>query len=91
MTNEQAQQILDDLILELGEHFDGDAPNIEIMVSWTNEGKTRGLCRGSGNWYARQALAQEFIARARAAEVALEIGDKLKDGPDEGDDWKVVG
>lgn len=65
MTPEDVQRIA----FELGEHFD----SVQILVSKCEEGYTRCIKRGAGNWYARHAMCQEFINTAQAIELAEAI------------------
>jgi hypothetical protein len=67
MNAAEALEIVDTAVARLGEHFDA----VQIMVSCPNgDGGTLCLKRGSGNWYARQGMAQEFIGSAQAKEIA---------------------
>lgn len=76
MTNDEVTKLLEKTAADLGEHFDA----VQIMVSWpADTGGTACQMRGTGNWYARQGMAQEFIGRDRAAEQAHEIARKLKE------------
>lgn len=58
MTNSEATAIVDQAIHLLREHFD----DVQVLVTWTAEdGHTKDLFCGSGNWYARQGMAHEFL------------------------------
>lgn len=83
MKKEDAVKLLDETAARLGEHFG----SVQIMVSWNEEGLTKSLKRGCGDWYARQGLAHEFINQDVAQEAALQIAEQLKDPPD---DWKAA-
>lgn len=76
MTNEEAGKILEDAVSKLGEFFEA----VQIIVSWVDEeGATHYVPRGSGNWYARQHMCQEFVGREKSAEIADQIGKVLKE------------
>lgn len=62
-------KLLDDTLARLAEHFEA----IQIMVTRYTEDGTQHVSRGTGNWYARQGMAHEFIGLARADEVAERI------------------
>lgn len=59
------------------EHFDA----VQIMVTWQENGLTKNICRGSGNWYARQGMAHEFINADIAQENARQLAEELNDEP----------
>jgi hypothetical protein len=59
---------------QLGEHF----ANVQIMVSWQQGGKTSSCYRGTGDWYARQGMAQEFINSDRNQDLAVQLAEELK-------------
>lgn len=70
MTEEKIVRQVDRSVAVLAEHF----PNVQIMVSWPDEnGMTRQLSRGAGDWYARQGMAHEFIALDRARDQAYAL------------------
>ena len=69
------EEILDEAALKLGEHFD----NVQIMVSWMDQGATLSCCRGCGNWHARHGLARDFITSDIAHENARQIAAKLNE------------
>jgi len=81
MTDEQRLEILEKHVNALAEIYDA----VQVVGTFIDiEGKTRGQKRGSGNWYARRALCEEFIEQAQAEDVADCIARKLE--PPE--DWK---
>lgn len=86
MTNAELEVFLDKHVFALGEHFE----HVQIMVSWDAEGQTNSLKRGTGNWYARQGMAHEFIQRDQALENAEAIRKVLPppEPPDDADQWK---
>ncbi len=81
VNTEQQLAIVDAAVAALGEHFD----SVQILVSTVEGTKTRCIKRGSGNWYARQGMAHEFVNEDVAVENARQIADRLNP-PDEG--WK---
>jgi hypothetical protein len=58
----------------LGEHFD----HVQIMVSWNEQASCYRIFEGSGNWYARQGMAHEFIKKDDA-QVAAQAFDTLEE------------
>ena len=50
----------------LGEHFDA----VQVMATFSEEGVTRSLYRGSGNWYARQGMLHELLQTENADQIA---------------------
>lgn len=75
MTGAEAQEIVSRLVNQLGEHFEA----VQVMVSWNEEGETRCNHNGSGNWYARQGMAREFLQFEEAQIIAREVGKKLEE------------
>lgn len=78
MTQAEAERILESAVEKLGEHFDA----VQIFGTWCDEGSTKFLPRGSGNWYARQGMAHEFINRDISGDAAEQIAAKLKESED---------
>lgn len=67
---EQEKEMLDKMMVILEEHFDC----IQILVSKLRpDGGTESHFRGSGNWYARQGMAYEFIDEQKSREMAQQI------------------
>lgn len=62
MTHDEARKMVEDLAAKLGEHFD----SVQVLVSSVEEGGTRCIRSGVGNFYARLGMAQEFIDQDRA-------------------------
>lgn len=81
MDKAAARKILEEYVARLAEHFDV----VHISVSWTDDSgkKTDGDHIGRGNWYARQAMAQEFIDRGMAWEIGDAVARATKDDDDE--------
>lgn len=81
MTDDEKLAILDKHVRELSELYDA----VQIVVTWLDPGgRTRSQKRGSGNWYARRSLCQEFITEDAHDDQAKAIARHL-DPPDE---WK---
>lgn len=77
MTNPEAKNLgalCDEVLLRLGEHFD----SVQIMATTTEHEGTRTWFRGSGNWFARQGLAHEFINREQAQLTGKGVAIELK-------------
>jgi len=67
-------EMLDKHCNALAEHFD----SVQVLVSRLNpDGTTQAFVRGSGNWYARQAVAREFITRAQADDIGKSVAENL--------------
>ncbi len=72
MTRQEAYELVAQHVAQLAEHFD----SVQVLASRMNEkNETEACIDGSGNWYARQGLAQEFIGLSRAEEIANRIND----------------
>lgn len=83
MTNEARLKVLERHVAELAEIYD----SVQVMVTWLKpDGTTSSQKRGSGDWYARQGLAHEFIDENIAEDAAVHIARKLEP-PD--DEWKT--
>ena len=83
MTHDQKIAELESCVSKLSEIFDA----VQINVTYLDEnGFTKGCKRGSGNWYARQALCREFCVEDDQEEQAKRIANKF----DPPDDWKTV-
>lgn len=39
---------------------------VQVQVSWMEDGFTKGISQGDGNWYARVGMAREFIEKDQA-------------------------
>lgn len=57
MNHKEAEQMLERIASELGEHFDA----VQIMASFNEEGQSIGMRQGVGNWYARVGMAREMV------------------------------
>ena len=71
----------------LGEHFD----HVQILCTWNEQGGTQRHFNGSGNWYARQGMAHDFISWDEAQTAAQEISKVLPKSDTDGDNWKNEG
>jgi hypothetical protein len=70
VTEEQVTEMLDKVRAQLAEHFDA----IQIHVSWLNpDGTTSMRHRGSGNYYARVGMSQDFCLKEQAEVLADEL------------------
>lgn len=88
MTHADAEKLLTDTLVKLGEHFDA----CQIMVTWNEQSQSMALHRGSGNWYARQGLAHEFIGLDRAQEIGNQVARQIpQPPPDDSETWKERG
>lgn len=72
MTNDEANELLKQTAIKLSEHFDA----VQILAtSLTPRNGTLCWQAGSGNWYARRAIAQAFVERDQAQDIAVAIRD----------------
>lgn len=69
MTDREAEKWLEAKTADLTEHFDA----VQILATYTDQDGTHCVKRGSGNWYARQGMAHEFIGSDQAQEIARQI------------------
>lgn len=74
MTKEQTEQFVDDVAARLFEHFD----SVQIMCSWSEDGYTKSINRGCGNYYARLGMAHDFISRDQSQTAAHEIAEAIE-------------
>lgn len=79
MSPEESERICDEAAEKLGEHFDA----AQIMVTWSEEGQTHCYRTGTGNWYARQGMAHEFISSDIAQDTARQIANEIREEDDE--------
>lgn len=68
------EKMILEFLAKLGEHCD----SIQVMASWNEDGATQCFKLGSGNWYARQGMAQDFIKFDTAQTNAYEVGKAIK-------------
>jgi hypothetical protein len=78
LTDDEKMALIGKHVSALAEHF----ANVQIMVSWNEDGNTRCARQGAGDWYARQGMAHEFISMDRARDQADQIRGLLE-GQDE--------
>lgn len=81
MSESETIELLERVTAALGEHFEA----VQILVSWNEDGMTKALHRGAGNWYARQGMAHEFINKDVAQEHAVRLAEVMPQPPD---DWE---
>ena len=80
MTDDQRLEIMQHHLDALSEIYD----SVQILGTFLRPNNTTSSHkRGSGNWYARQGMAHEFISENLAADQADLIAKKL----DPPDDW----
>lgn len=65
---------------QLMEHFDA----VQILATVVSERGTELVAIGSGNWYARRGMAEEFINRDRAVTEANELAEAIQSSQEEG-------
>lgn len=71
---------VDKALRVLGEHFDA----LQVIGTFVDDdGMTHCLTRGVGNWYARIAACQGFLAQDQAQTTAQAIGDVMMVEEDE--------
>lgn len=70
VTQAEIISIIERAASQLGEHVTA----VQIHASFPCDGGgTRGIHRGTGDWYARQGLAHEFIEQDKASEHAMSL------------------
>ena len=70
MTEDEAVKIVDSIRHRLAEYFDAT----QIHVSWVDANGLTGIVhRGSGNFYARVGMAEDFLNKEQAEVMAVEI------------------
>lgn len=69
MTPEKAGKLIAAHVAQLSEHFDA----VQILASYPLDGGTQPITGGSGNWFARQGMAHDFIDTERAEQIARSI------------------
>ncbi len=63
-------ELMDRCLRDLGEHFE----SVQILGSFvSDDGNTRSVSRGVGNWYSRIGVAQEFLEMDQARTTAYEL------------------
>lgn len=84
MTDKALVAKVEETTRKLGEYFDA----VQVLVTWDEEGVTRTLKTGCGNWHARQGMAREFLEEDQAQTAAVKLANEPRDPPDGTDDWK---
>jgi hypothetical protein len=69
-------QLIANAVAVLHEHCDA----VQVLASWSEDGCTHFRHVGSGNWYARQGMAQSFQKIDTAQENAQEIARVMDQG-----------
>lgn len=80
-------KLVEQALKTIMEHFDC----VQFLGSYEcpNDGGTINIYRGKGNWYARQGMAHDFLARDQAQTQAHELKHVLpQNPPDDGEAWK---
>lgn len=73
MTNEEARRMVDEQAAKLGEHFEA----CQILVSWNENGETKSIYSGCGNWFARMGMLHEMIEDDKAMIQANRMSTKV--------------
>lgn len=74
MTADELANLVSRHVSQLSEHFDA----VQIMASWLGPDQSTGIInKGSGNWYARHGMAQEFVDESAVRAQAFIIADEL--------------
>lgn len=88
MTDADAKALLDKTAKTLGEHFDA----VVLMATWPAEnGNTRVVKTGSGNYYTRMGMVQEFCREDNARDHAIALESEIRkhiDPPDSSEEWR---
>lgn len=85
MDRKQADELLTRAIDNIREHFD----DVQVFATRVDEnGLTESMTRGKGNFYARLAMADEFVSRSKAHQAAYEMLQLMPRPSDPNDDWK---
>lgn len=78
-------RLVEEALKTIMEHFDC----VQFLGSYDDPTGTINIYRGNGNWYARQGMAHDFLARDQAQTQAHEFKHVLPSNPpDEGESWK---
>lgn len=80
MTDNELRDLVDSAVTKLSEHFDA----VQIHVSWSADqtANTRFMYRGSGNVFARQGMAADYLESGRQWDSANILVEKMNEGPD---------
>lgn len=77
----EAEAIIDAELMRLVEHFDAIqilCTRIESDLTGKAKSTTRFFQRGTGNWYARRGMVQEFLEDSKATSTATALKDALE-------------
>lgn len=80
LTPQEQVAIVRQHVTALSEFFD----TVQILASNTTDIGTEHVFIGSGNWFARQGMAHDFINRDRAQTEAHELAGAIRP-PDDGE------
>lgn len=86
MSDAELKRLIEHHAAMLAEHFD----SVQIIASVHEQGKTRRINSGNGNYFARLGSVQEWLV-AQDEQSREEIRPNeitLKEKPDDGDEWK---
>ena len=73
MSADEAERLVNRVSAELSEHIE----HVQILATWNDEGFTRTLFVGNGNFHARFGMAHDFIATQNSRTNAFEIADAI--------------
>jgi hypothetical protein len=76
MTTEEIRDKINALLMGVTELIP-DA-HIQVLATWNEGGLSKMINTGTGNWYARQGLAHEFINADIAQEHAVQLANELR-------------
>lgn len=81
LTPEQLEKVVQQHVDALSEFFDA----VQVLCSHTMKEGTGSVFTGSGNWFARQGMAHQFIKSDDAETLAHKMP---KPPPDDGEEWR---
>jgi len=74
------QKRIEDCVAILREHSDA----VQILVSWQGQGFTRWYYGGTGNFFARQGMARDFLLERQSSSIGYEVASHLAASEGEG-------
>ncbi len=86
--NEPFDSYVDRMVSQISEHCPGEGVAIQILCSWVEpDGGTSHLYLGSGNYYARERMADHFVKTGDSQILANEMPEtEITIGGDGGDE-----
>ena len=75
MTPQKVNALVDKYVAAIMEHL--PLTSIQILASMPYKDGTLGISRGGGDWYARQALAANFVEEAKADFAAQKVAEEM--------------